>query len=98
MRLLSGWGVIHGTNQAKWENVFYVLFTAETYIGNRELVRVPDTLRVKELDFRSRRDKSKKIAAPKWVRKEGLTLTSQGGDRYQLEWSRCFWQIRKPDA
>jgi hypothetical protein len=94
----SGYGVIHGLNPAKWVNVFYVLFTSETYIGNRDQNRMPDTLRVEELDFRSRKDKSKKIKEPNWVRKEMLTLTIQGGVRYQLEWAESFWRISKNDA
>lgn len=97
-RTLAGWAIVRSQVQAQWANVFYVLWTAETYIGNRGRVRVSDELRVTELDFRSREDRSKKIAPPAWVWEGKLALTDGGDELYELEWAGSFWRINERDG
>lgn len=92
--LESGWGRIWNADRSKSVNVFYVLRTAEVHTGDdRNPLRAPDLLEVKELDFRGK-DRSQKIEEPEWLRRES-TLEAENGKPYRISRSNIGWSIRR---
>ncbi len=91
--LESGWGLILNADRSKLVIVFYVLRTAEVHTGgDRNPLRVPDLLDVRELDFRGK-DRRKKIEEPEWLRRES-TLEAEDGKSYRISRGNTGWSIR----
>jgi hypothetical protein len=92
----SGWGRISSEDGSKSVNVFYVLRTAEVQTGgDRNPLRAPDLLEVKELDFRGK-DRSKKIEAPSWLWRES-TLEAEDETFYRISRNNIGWSIKRID-
>jgi hypothetical protein len=89
--IVSGWGRVWNRDRSKSVRVFYVWLTAEAYAGNRDPVRMPDMLHVREMDYRD--EKNRKIAEPTWLSEESMLETEDGKSYLIRHDGQGVWHI-----